>query len=356
MRTSISKVSYVESLNAAWSEHLKPRTANAPTVISTFAGCGGSSLGYSIAGFRELLAVEWDDNAAATFRLNFPDLPIYHGDIAALTVDEALKLTGLKPGELDVLDGSPPCQGFSTAGRRRVSDSRNQLFLEFARLLRGLRPKIFVMENVSGMIKGSMRIIFAEILRTLKESGYDVRVKLIDASFLGVPQKRQRLIFVGTRNDLNIAPSHPQRFLAPVISVHDAIGDLASEPEDRPMKDWLREKVHLLPTSGGSKRTKQFLRYVKGSTGSYIGLKKLNAARPCSTICKSEISVAGLVHYSRPRYLTMRELARLGSFPDQFRFIDRKSAVERIGNSVPPLMMAAIANHVRTILSDNSRL
>ena len=89
-----------------------------PTVISTFAGCGGSSLGYQMAGYRELLAVEWDDNAVETFRLNFPDVPVYHGDIAALSVEECLSLAGLKSGELDVFDGSPPCQGFSTAKLR----------------------------------------------------------------------------------------------------------------------------------------------------------------------------------------------------------------------------------------------
>ena len=107
-----------------------------PTVISTFAGCGGSSLGYRLAGFRELLAVEWDDNAVATFKMNFPDVPVYHGDIARLTGAECMNLAGgIKPRELDVLDGSPPCQGFSTAGKRKFDDPRNSLFREFARLI-----------------------------------------------------------------------------------------------------------------------------------------------------------------------------------------------------------------------------
>jgi DNA (cytosine-5)-methyltransferase 1 len=106
-----------------------------------------------MAGFRELLAVEWDDNAVATFRLNFPDVPVYHGDIARLSVEQVLEMTGLQPGELDVFDGSPPCQGFSTAGKRQMDDPRNQLFREYVRLLRGLRPKVFVMENVSGLCR-----------------------------------------------------------------------------------------------------------------------------------------------------------------------------------------------------------
>ena len=161
---------YLTILESAWQEHLAEREPNAPTVISTFAGCGGSSLGYSMAGFRELLANEWDDNAVATFKLNFPDVPVIQGDIAKLTVEQVLELTGLQPGELDVFDGSPPCQGFSTAGKRIIDDPRNQLFREYVRLLRGLQPKVFVMENVSGMVKGKMKLIFADILRDRKST------------------------------------------------------------------------------------------------------------------------------------------------------------------------------------------
>ena len=203
MRTVLSKIEdYPAHLEACWREHLAPRAPNAPTLISLFAGCGGSSLGYSMAGYRELLAVEWDDHAVATFRLNFPDVPVYHGDIAKLSVDECLRLAGIGPEELDVLDGSPPCQGFSTAGKRKMDDGRNQLFREYVRLLRGLRPKVLVMENVSGMVKGKMKLIFAEILRELKESGYHVSARLMNAMYYGVPQSRQRMIFIGVREDL----------------------------------------------------------------------------------------------------------------------------------------------------------
>ena len=145
LRSQLPKIdNYPEYLNKMWDKHLEPKPDNAPTVISTFAGCGGSSLGYSMAGYKELLAVEWDNNAVETFRLNFPDIPIYHGDISKLSVDECISVTGIKPGELDILDGSPPCQGFSTAGKRNIDDSRNQLYREYIRLLKGLRPKIFV--------------------------------------------------------------------------------------------------------------------------------------------------------------------------------------------------------------------
>ena len=203
MRTLLSKIEdYPAHLEACWREHLQPRAEDAPTVISLFAGCGGSSLGYSMAGYRELLAVEWDDHAVATFKLNFPEVPVYHGNIAKLSVEECLRLAGIGPGELDVLDGSPPCQGFSTAGKRRMDDGRNTLFREYVRLLRGLRPKILIMENVSGMVKGKMKLIFAEILKELKESGYHVSARLMNAMYYGVPQSRQRMIFVGVREDI----------------------------------------------------------------------------------------------------------------------------------------------------------
>jgi DNA (cytosine-5)-methyltransferase 1 len=203
MRRILSRIKdYLSLLRSCWDKHIAPKAKDAPTVISLFAGCGGSSLGYSMAGYRELLAVEWDDHAVETFKLNFSDVPVWHGDIAKLSVDECLKITGLKPGELDVLDGSPPCQGFSTAGKRKMDDGRNQLFREYVRLLQGLKPKVFVMENVSGMVKGKMKLIFADILRELRASGYHVSARLMNAMYFGVPQSRQRIIIIGVREDL----------------------------------------------------------------------------------------------------------------------------------------------------------
>lgn len=307
LSASVAEVSgYVDRLNAAWDQHLAPRSLDAPTVISTFAGCGGSSLGYSMAGFRELLAVEWDQNAVDTFRLNFPDVPVYHGDIAALSVDECLKMTGLQPGELDVFDGSPPCQGFSTAGKRNLDDPRNSLFREYVRLLRGLMPRVFVMENVSGMVKGKMKLVFAEILRELKASGYRVSARLLNAMYFDVPQSRQRMIFIGVRDDLGIQPSHPVAQIRG-LGISDAIpGALAS----RSMKinPWI------------------------------------NHPRPAATITKTDsdyqLRVAGSI-----RKPTLIEVAMLASYPSQFRF--NKDGWARIGNSVPPLFMRAIAEHIR---------
>jgi Site-specific DNA methylase len=163
-----------------------------------------------MAGMKVLLAVEFDDNAAEVYRLNFPDTKIYHGDIHSLTEEKILELTGLKPYELDILDGSPPCQGFSTSGKRNINDLRNQLYHEYVRILRILKPKVFVMENVPGMVKGKMKVIFADILKCLKESGYVVSAKVLNAKYFNVPQSRMRMIFIGVREDLNINPSHPK--------------------------------------------------------------------------------------------------------------------------------------------------
>ena len=173
-----------------------------PTVVSTFAGCGGSSLGYKWAGFQELLAVEWDDHAVATFQENFPGVPVYHGDIGQLSVEECLALGGIGPGELDVFDGSPPCQGFSQAGKRNHDDPRNQLFEEFVRLLTGLQPRVFVMKNVAGLVRGHMKQVYLEILDSLRGAGYHVEAQLMNAKFFEVPQCRKRVIFVGVREDI----------------------------------------------------------------------------------------------------------------------------------------------------------
>ena len=194
LRTPLSKIdNYPAYLNDCWQLHLRERDINAPTVISTFAGCGGSSLGYSMAGFRELLAIEWDDNAVQTFKLNFPEVLVYHGDIAKISIDQIIEMTKLKQYELDVLDGSPPCQGFSTAGKRIITDERNQLYKEYVRLLNGLQPKVFVFENVSGLVKSKMKLIFADIMRSLKDCGYKVSARLLNAMYFGVPQSKEKL-------------------------------------------------------------------------------------------------------------------------------------------------------------------
>lgn len=334
---------YPAFLESCWREHLAPRAPNAPTVISTFAGCGGSSLGYSMAGFRELLAVEWDDNAVATFRLNFPGVPVHHGDIAKLSADRVLQETGLQPGQLDVFDGSPPCQGFSTAGKRDFYDNRNQLFREYVRLLRGLQPKVFVMENVSGMVKGKMKLVFAEILRELKASGYLVSARSLNAMYFGVPQSRERMIFIGVRNDLGVAPSHPKAESAP-IAVREAIAGVRNKTFNRPLATVAtRIWDHVEPGQNGTYFRKNY----------YMSSIKVDPSKPSPTIPKVVSGCGGHMHWQEQRSFTIEEIKRCSSFSDMYQMIGSFGTQwARIGNSVPPLFMRAIAKHIqRTILS-----
>lgn len=338
VRTQMAQVDYPAILTEAWMQHLAHRADDAPTVISTFAGCGGSSLGYSMAGFRELLAVEWDDNAVETFKLNFPGVPVYHGDIAKLSVEECLEMTGLTPGQLDVFDGSPPCQGFSTAGKRVLDDPRNQLFREYVRLLRGLKPKVFVMENVSGMVKGKMKLVFVEILKELKASGYKVSARLMNAMYFHVPQSRERMIFIGVREDLDTEPSHPKAESKP-ITASEAIENVANKTFNRPLATTATAIWnHIKPGQNGTHYRANY----------YMNSVKLDPGKPAPTIPKIVSGTGGHMHWTEPRTMTMEEIRRFGSFPDPYRQVGKfDEQYARIGNSVPPLFMRAIARHIR---------
>jgi len=370
-----SRNKYLDTLEAAWQDHLAPRAPDAPTVISTFAGAGGSSLGYSMAGYHELLAVEWDNNAVETFKLNFPGVPVYHGDIAKLSVDECMALAGLTgPRQLDVLDGSPPCQGFSTAGKRILDDPRNQLFREYVRLLRGLQPKVFVMENVSGMVKGKMKLVFADIMRELKASGYVVSARLLNAMYFNVPQSRERMIFIGVREDLGIAPSHPKAE-SRIIASGSVIPGCAA-PRSQRINPWIKSDraaatickretgYEILQLTDEDLReaqikdTWQMSRVLRGiEAHKHFGLGRLDAAKPSPTIQKDAgNTTTGMVHPYELRKLTIPEVKRLASFPDHFAMNgEYKDRWARIGNSVPPLFMRAIARHVRREVLDNGK-
>jgi len=342
----MAKIDYVTILEEAWRQHLEERKLDAPTLISTFAGCGGSSLGYSMAGFRELPAVEWNDNAVATFKLNFPDVLVYHGDIHKLTVEKCLEMTGLHPGELDLLDSSPPCQGFSTAGKRQMNDKRNQLYMEFVRLLRGLRPKVFVMENVSGLVKGKMKLVFADIMQELKASGYRVRCKPLNAMYFQVPQSRQRLIWIGVRDDLEGGVSYPSASNRPIIVQDGLLGLDETQQSDEICHVWIEPK----PNS----KTHRALRCTpQGATlRGFTMSRRLAWGRVAGTIQTGGVAPcypgsSWPSHPTRHRGISTREAARLSSFPDRFRFKGWREGALSIGNSVPPLFMRAIARHIR---------
>ena len=308
-----------------------------PTVISTFAGCGGSSLGYKLAGFKELLAVEWDDNAVETFKMNFPDVPIYHGDISKMSGQECMNLSGIGVGELDVLDGSPPCQGFSTAGRRKIDDPRNSLFKEYARLLQELQPKVFVMENVTGMVKGYMKQVYLEIMRMLRGCGYNAKGEVMNAMYYNVPQSRERVIIIGVRKDFKIEPSHPKPQTKPIaVENIKEISLPRIEHSERVKRLWHK----LLQGMNGSKLAE--------SNGNAFGLQKIDPKKPCPTILKGWTAGTGLLHWKENRFLSTPELSQIASFGLDYKWAGTpKNHIERIGNSVPPNLMKAIAEHIR---------
>jgi DNA (cytosine-5)-methyltransferase 1 len=279
-------------------------------VVSLFSGCGGSSLGYEWAGGKIRLAVDNDADAVATYRANFRGTPVYYGNVEDLSAEECCRLAGVKPTELGVLDGSPPCQGYSTLGSRDFADRRNGLYLEFVRLLRGIRPKTFVLENVSGLVKGMMRVIFVDCLKELKASGYQVRARLLNAKFFNVPQSRQRIIIIGIRNDLGIEATHPRA---------------QSEPQT------VRQTLKLVGV-GGIRSDNQYHKKDPWRT--------LDVPARALTRHPPIVSIDGNV-----RKLTVEECALVGGFPRNF--VWGRSAYRLIANSVPPPLMRAIAAHVR---------
>jgi len=211
------------------------------TVASTFAGCGGSSLGYRMAGFRVLYANEFVAAARDTYEANKREWTHVDGrDVRDVTPESLCERAGVEIGQLDVLDGSPPCASFSTAGKRAAkwgtsssySDTEQRsddLFFEFARIVEGVQPRVFVAENVSGLVKGVAKGYFKAIHRALAAAGYDVEARLISAEWLGVPQARQRVIFVGVRSDLGWSPAFPDP-LPYRYSIRDALGGLDGGP------------------------------------------------------------------------------------------------------------------------------
>jgi DNA (cytosine-5)-methyltransferase 1 len=266
-----------------------------------------------------------DPHATKVYRLNFPTTPICQDDIKRLSVDEMLRLARLSTGQLDVLDGSPPCQGFSTVGARRIDDPRNLLFMEYVRLLSGARPRAFVMENVSGLVKGKMRLVFVDMLRALKGAGYRVACRLLDAQYFGVPQSRQRTIFIGVRDDLMVEPTHPNAMCRPISA-------------DSVLRSVVRMREGFGPTMPVGLRNSDFAN------------KWRSMRRPSCTIVRTRAPML-LMPDGSQRAATADECAALSSFPPDFRWSGSEAQrINRIGNSVPPLFAAAIATHVCKLL------
>ena len=301
-----------------------------PTVISLFAGGGGSSLGYKMAGFKELLAVEWDKSAVEVLKKNFPGLSIYHGDIKTLNEKECAKLAKIKPGELDLLDGSPPCQGFSMANKnRKVIDKKNELYLEFARILKYLKPKMFLIENVVGMTTGKMKFRYLEMLSTYRELGYFVKGMILNAAHYGTPQNRHRTIILGRIDKEPTFPTPETK----LISVKEALSGI------------IVNQNNVFKNKEGSKIIKQMSQTKQGQTNlSYNTQRRLSWHRPSPAILTSRARAHW--HPAEDRPLILAELKKLSGFPDDFWFPGEVSGIKIIGNCVPPPLMTAIAKHI----------
>lgn len=329
------------------------RGTNGYTAVSTFSGAGGSSLGMSMAGFRVLRAHEFIDAAADVYEANNPGTPVDRRDLRAVTADDLLGHIGLAVGELDLMEGSPPCASFSTAGNRHkdwgkvkaYSDSAQRsddLFFEFARLVGGVAPRVFTAENVSGLVKGTAKGYFLEILAALKSAGpgYRVEAKLLNAKWLGVPQSRQRVIFVGVREDLRAAdgspllPVHPKPF-GPPVTLADALDGLDAPVEAKStLYKSLNDEWHKIRHGSSSDRYFQFRRMAWDET-------------PPTIHAGCNVKAAA-VHPDEPRWFSTAELRRICSFPDDFILTGTyPQQGERLGRSVPPLMARAIAATVR---------
>ena len=340
-------------------EIAKVKGSNGFTMVSTFSGCGGSCLGFEMAGFNLLWANEFIEEARTTYKANHPGVILTDSDIREITAESILNDTGLKIGELDLFEGSPPCASFSTAGIRekawgkvkKYSDKVQQaddLFFEYARLVKGLQPKVFIAENVTGLVKGKAVGYFKLILKELKEAGYTVEVKILDASYLGVPQARQRVIFIGVRNDLvekyGVKPAFPKPFHYR-YSFNDAVNTL-KKPEN-PFID--PETSHPIGLGNAVGIEWEKLRD-GGQSTKYFQLVKPFANKPIGTITASggQVGLASITHPYEKRKFNLQELRRVSSFPDDFELTGTyQQRWERIGRSVPPLMAKAIADVIR---------
>jgi DNA (cytosine-5)-methyltransferase 1 len=364
-------------------ESIRAMPWNGFNAISTFSGGGGSSTGYRMAGFRVLWASEFIDAARDTYRANMAPHTILDGrDIRQVKGSDILDAIKMQPGELDLFDGSPPCASFSTAGKResgwgkvkKYSDKAQRtddLFFEFVRLIREVKPKTFVAENVSGLVKGTAKGYFLEILKALKESGYKVTCKVLDAKWLGVPQSRQRTIFVGVREDLQVKPSHPKP-LPYCYSVRDALPWIVSAIHDTSESFSVGEFANRPSpaiTAGGQQinachykveAETDISRYCTGAewdnlkegeqSQKYFSLVRVERNKPCPTICASHGSagIASVTHPTEKRKFSIAELKRICGFPDDYVLTGTYAQQwERLGRAVPPVMMYHIAKTIQ---------
>jgi DNA (cytosine-5)-methyltransferase 1 len=371
--------------------------SGSPIVIDLFCGAGGLSNGLAQAGFKPILAVDFDRVAMATYRANHPNTKTMERDIARVTSAEVRQVVGKR--EIDLIAGGPSCQAYSTVGKRVEDDPRNYLFKHFVRLVSELQPKSFLMENVKGLLAFRNGYFRDVIEKAFSSAGYRVSSKVLCAADYGVPQRRHRIVFLGTRMGVPLSfpdPTHGEGNLwgdlSEYVTVQDAIGDLpllgdrlneeqwayASAPKTafqcyarsgsrtkyvtlhqaNGMSDAAREVVRLVGEGEGVRsidpkllppRFKKMRRIKDGSLRKDCTTLYHRLARyaPAYTITCYFRNVASgpFVHPLEDRSLSFREAARLMSFQDTYRFC-KPMLPRQIGNAVPPLLAKALGQHI----------
>lgn len=379
------------------------KRASRPKVVDLFAGAGGLSLGFEQAGFDVVAAVEIDPVHAAIHKYNFPDCAVFPVSVTGIGGRDILEATGLKPGEIDVVCGGAPCQGFSLIGQRALDDPRNSLVNDFVRIVAELRPRYFLFENVKGLTVGKHKRFLDEIIDSFEAIGYDVQLpwKVLNAADYGVPQDRQRLILLGALKDTPL-PEYPDRISHAAgtsncgspegPSCRDALDDLPdaerygalSTSDQVKVKKWGKVSEYarkmrcldndswsfghprewdpaLLTSSAQTQHTdisrNRFAETQPGSVEPVSRFFKLAPDGVCNTLRAGTDAARGAftsprpIHYRYSRCITVREMARLHSFPDWFRFHETKwHGARQIGNAVPPLLAKAVAESIASVM------
>lgn len=365
--------------------NVKTMKDNKLTAIDLFCGCGGFSYGFKQAGFKMALGIDMWKDATITYKHNFPEASVINEDITLVDAETIMKKAGCKEGEIDVIIGGPPCQGFSLSGKRMIDDPRNKLYKSFVSLVEQIQPKVFVMENVPGLIRLFGGKVKEEVLSDFSAIGYRVKVQQLSSDDYGVPQQRKRVFFVGINEKIfneNVEfvfpkPTHGVG-LKNVVTCKDAISDLDFVPDDvslgenieyslpaindyqRKMrigssmiknhsitihKEQTKQIIAMVPDGGNYKDLPVELQSIRKVN---IAWTRMNSEKPCFTI---DTGHNHHFHYKENRVPTVRESARIQSFPDVFEFIGIKtSQLKQVGNAVPPLMAEAIAKQVIEVI------
>ena len=361
-----------------------------PTTIELFAGAGGLALGVEEAGFETLGLIEFDKDAADTLKLNRPNWRVIHDDIANISKLDLEEYFSIKRGELDLLSGGAPCQSFSYAGNRLgLEDARGTLFYHYAKFLNKLQPKMFLFENVKGLRSHDKGRTYKTILSIFEQEGYTItenQIRVLNAWNYGVPQKRERVVVIGSLNkDFDIdalfekakakVSEQDCNFFNPV-TLQEAISDIPDVSESgmavlldctSSYQASLRQDSNTITNHKATKHNNLAVRRMsKIETGeNWQSLEedihsvhsgaygRLDWTKPTMTITTRFDTPAGgrFIHPDKDRTLTPREAARVQSFPDSFEFIGSKTSVcKQIGNAVPPKLAYFLAHVVDELI------